>query len=385
MLHTLVPYARGFGVDARWLVVGGDPAFFEITKRLCNCLYGIPGDGGGLGGGEDAHYGGLMRASGELLEATVRPGDVVVLHDPQTAGLAESARRSGATVVWRCHIGHDAPNEHVERAWAFLRPYLEPVGEFVFSIRRHVPDWVPDDRVTLVAPSIDPFTPKNCDLPEQAVEGMVAGWRIPTDVPLVLQLSRWDRLKDMPGVLEAFCTHGPQETDARLALVGPEVAGVADDPEGEEMFEECRAAWEALPSALRDRVHLVCLPMDDLRANALAVNAFQRHATVVVQKSLAEGFGLTVTEAMWKARPVVASAVGGIREQIAPGVSGVLLDDPADVAECGRAVAELLDDDRRRRELGEAARGRVRDRFLNDRHLLDFAHLVERLLEPDLR
>ncbi len=197
------------------------------------------------------------------------------------------------------------------------------------------------------------------------------------DVPMVLQLSRWDRLKDMGGVLRAFLAAG--DIRAHLTLAGSEVAGVADDPEAAEVFDACRAEWAALPPEQRARVQLVCLPMDDPRENAVVVNALQRHAAVVVQKSLAEGFGLTATEAMWKARPLVASAVGGLREQVVPGESGLLVDDPRDVAATGRLIRALLADDDLAERLGAGARRRVHERFLPDRHLLDWGAVVEQL------
>src|SRR5262249_16947488 len=163
-------------------------------------------------------------------------------------------------------------------------------------------------------------------------------------LPLVIQVSRWDRLKDMFGVMKGFADGVVGRVDANLALVGPSVAGVADDPQGEMVLRECIAGWQALPPEARARIRLVSLPMEDVEANALMVNALQRSSTVVVQKSLAEGFGLTVAEAMWKAKPVVASAVGGIVDQIVSDEHGLLIDDPRDEAAFGRAVRRLLDD-----------------------------------------
>jgi trehalose synthase len=200
----------------------------------------------------------------------------------------------------------------------------------------------------------------------------------------VLQVSRWDRLKDMAGVLDAFAAHLDElPPDVHLVLAGPEASGVADDPEAAEVLAECRDRWRSLPPSARARTHLVSVPMDDLSANARTVNALQRRATVVVQKSLAEGFGLTVTEPMWKARPVVASAVGGIRDQVEHGVSGILLDDPHDGAELAAALASLLVDEDRRGELGRAAHLRVRDHYLADRHLIQYVDLFTQLLGAD--
>ena len=199
--------------------------------------------------------------------------------------------------------------------------------------------------------------------------------------PMVLQVSRWDRLKDPLGVMRGFVEHVAPASDAHLVYAGPAVEAVADDPEGVEVLDEARAWFESLPDAARERVHLAALPMDDLAENAAIVNALQRRADVVVQKSIAEGFGLTVSEGMWKARPVVASRIGGIQDQIVDGVSGVLLDDATDLAAYGAAVTALLQDSERARSIGHEAQERVRDEFLAARSLMQYIALIERLLD----
>ena len=204
---------------------------------------------------------------------------------------------------------------------------------------------------------------------------------MPAGARTVLQVSRWDRLKDMAGVLEGFCrVVRDLPDDVHLCLVGPAVTGVSDDPEGAEVLEECTEVYDRLPPEPQERIHLMSLPMDDIDENAHLVNALHRQATVVVQKSLVEGFGLTVTEPMWKSRPVVASRVGGIQDQVVDGESGVLLDDPTDLAAFGRALRDLLEDEDRRTRIGTAARERVREHFLGDRHLLQYVDLFEELL-----
>jgi trehalose synthase len=199
------------------------------------------------------------------------------------------------------------------------------------------------------------------------------------DVPLLVQVSRWDRLKDPLGVLAAFSEHIHGEDDPHLMLAGPDVTAVADDPEGQGAFAEVDAAWAALPRRIRRRVHLVLLPMADSDENAVIVNALQRRADVVAQKSLAEGFGLTVAEAMWKGRPVVASQIGGIREQIEDGRTGFLVD-PGDLRTFGERVSRLLGDPRGAERMGEAAQTRVRELFLGPRHLGQYVELFETLL-----
>jgi trehalose synthase len=203
----------------------------------------------------------------------------------------------------------------------------------------------------------------------------------PEDARLVVQVSRWDRLKDPVGVMRGFADEVARTCDdVHLVLAGPAVTAVADDPEGQGVLDECHTEWAALPEDLRARVHLACLPMDDGEENAAIVNALQRRADVVVQKSLAEGFGLTVSEAMWKARPVVASRIGGIQDQIEDRVNGLLLDDPTDTTEFGKDVVELLDNPKQAEEMGVKARERVRDEFLGARHLIQYVDLIENLI-----
>ncbi len=197
--------------------------------------------------------------------------------------------------------------------------------------------------------------------------------------PLVVQVSRWDHLKDMPGVMQGFAKYVAPGENAYLLLVGPAVAGVADDPDGAAVFAECLLQWRDLPAAVRDRVLLITLPLDDADENAAMVNALQRRAAVIVQKSLAEGFGLTVAEGMWKARPVVGSAVGGIIDQIADG-TGILLPDPRDLEAFGAAVRRLLDDQAAANRMGRAAQAYIGEHYVGDLHLLRYAELFEALI-----
>ncbi|MHB8719625.1 MAG: glycosyltransferase [Candidatus Dormibacteria bacterium] len=413
MLTTLLPYARGAGIDTRWLVIGGDDDFFAITKRIHNRLHGNPGDGEGLDDADRQHYDEVLAPQGEAIAAQVRSGDVVILHDPQTAGLVDHMKRAGAHVVWRCHVGVDDPNDHVRDTWRFLLRHVDGADLVVFSRQSFVWDGITPEKVRIVMPSIDPFSPKNYVMDDASVHGVLEaaglmddGGRVPAtytradggqeriehraevvesqrlgpETPLVVQVSRWDRLKDPVGVLTGFVEGVLPRCDAHLLLAGPSVAEVADDPEGQETFNEVRRVYEGLDVEARAHVHLACLPMIDDEENAVMVNALQRRAHVVVQKSLAEGFGLTVSEAMWKSRPVVASAVGGIQDQVDDGVGGILLDDPHDLAAFGEAVCGLLSDPDRARAMGEAAHARVARDFLNTRHLIQYARLCEELV-----
>jgi trehalose synthase len=405
MLGTLLGYARGMGVEVDWVLISGDHEFFAITKRLHNWLYGSPGDGGDLGSPERAHYDRITAENVERLRRIVRGGDIVLVHDPQPAGLVAPLIDLGAHVVWRCHVGFDGSNEWTERAWAFLRPYVEIAHAHVFSRAAFAPSWIDHAWLRVIPPSIDPFAPKNrYQTPQEVLAllgaaGLVAADGIQPDgrvrrpahvvregpadhpqAPLVAQVSRWDRIKDMGGVLDGFVRH-VGVPDARLALVGPAVSGVSDDPEGQQLWDETVAAWRSLPRDTRKRVYLATIPMDDPVENALVINALQRHAAVVAQKSLAEGFGLTVAEAMWKGRPVVASAVGGIVDQIVDGETGLLVEDPHDPESFGNAVERLLRDPLEAERLGRNARSHVGRRFLGDRHLLDYCALIAEMID----
>lgn len=412
MLQTTLAYARGAGVDTRWLVIDGDDEFFAITKRIHNGLYGEPGDYGALGVAEARHYEAVQRANAESLAAIVRAGEFVILHDPQTAGLVEPLREAGAHVVWRCHVGCDIDNEWTNRAWDFLRPHVEPADAFVFSRAEFAPSWVPAETTHVIPPSLDPFSAKNQPMSPRAVRtllgqvglldgvealspasfvrrdgtfGVVARYADVLEngpapapgAPVVLQASRWDRVKDMAGVMTGFAEHVDPALGAHLLLTGPAVYGVADDPEAAGVLLECMEAWASLPHERRHRIHLSCVPMSDPDEAAAIVNALQRHASIVVQKSLAEGFGLTVTEGMWKARPVIASAVGGIVDQIEHGEHGLLIRDPHDLETFGAHVERLLTDADLAAEMGRNGRDRVVDEFLADRHLGQYGRLLQ--------
>lgn len=411
MLRSLLGYARGVGVDARWVTIGGNPDFFKLTKRLHNHLHGAPGDGGPLGAEERATYEAVANDAAREMTPLIQPGDIVLVHDPQPAGLCGPLKDAGAKVIWRCHIGLDQTNGLIRKAWDFLRPYVEPADEFVFSRLSYAWEGLPEERITVVPPSIDAFSPKNQEMRAEVVQAILSASGIipdggeehavftrvdgtpgrvnskavvyetkppPSDAQIVVQVSRWDRLKDPVGVIKGFADHVVGSVDAHLIYAGPAVEAVSDDPEGAEVLEEARLFWEALPAPAKERVHLACLPMDDSDENAAIVNALQRRADVVVQKSIAEGFGLTVSEAMWKGRPVVATRIGGIQDQITDD-TGVLIDDPLDLEAYGAAVSALLADPERAASLGEAAKKRVHDKFLGPRHLMQYLDIFRKL------
>jgi trehalose synthase len=412
MLAALLPYVRGAGIECRWVAVDGNPEFLAITKRLHNLLHGYEGDGGELGEAEARCYADTLAANAAELVPQIHPGDVVFVHDPQTAGLIPALKRRGAHVVWHCHIGSDEPNHHVRRAWRFLTGEVALADRYIFSRPHYLWEGLASDRLRVIQPSIDAFSPKNQHLDRAATEAILTaagildgdgadptpafhrstgetgavshrveaidGSRpVPPGAPVVLQAARWDRLKDPAGVIALFRDHlAAADPRVRLVVAGPSMRGVADDPESRGVLDECVTLRGTLPPEIRDRVHLFCSPMDDEEEAGVVVNAMQRYADVVILKSLAEGFGLAVAEAMWKRRPVVSTRVGGIQDQIEHGRSGLLVDDPGDRATFAAATARLLADRARARRIGARAHDRVRDRFLAPRQLTETMDLV---------
>ena len=414
LLHELLGYVASSGVSCRWIVIDGDPSFFRITKRIHNRLHGSPGDGGELGAAEHNAYRAVLERELGTFLPLARPGDVAVLHDPQTAGLVEPLRGAGLSTVWVCHVGIDQPDEIARSAWDFLRPEIHAADALVFSRRAYVWKGLEDRPTFVIPPCIDPISAKNAEIGAAGVGAVLGAARVlptfdaweearvevgaigtvrvhrpaeiveeaptPPGAPIVVQVSRWDRLKDHAGVLRAFAEHVPSELEAHLLLVGPSPASVSDDPEGVEVFEELHELWSRLPPDRRRRMHLVNLPVDDRIENAVVVNALQQRAEVVVQKSLAEGFGLTVAEAMWKTRPVVGSRVGGIQDQIADGRSGILVG-PTDLPAIGSAIGALIADMGFAQAIGHAARERVRERFLPPHFLGAHLEVVRSILD----
>jgi trehalose synthase len=417
MLRSLLAYTVGGDVQTGWLVLEGGDEFFWITKRVHNLLHGQEGDGGDLGTRDRATYERVVASEAEHLTKLARPSDIVVVHDPQPAGLIPVLKERGVKVIWRCHVGIDDPNELARAAWAFLLPYVDQADAVVFSRREYAWEGLDLDRLWVIAPSIDAFSSKNQAMTAEAGAGILRAAEIlpadgsgeptfiradgarasvsrkarmiqerppPADAPIVVQVSRWDRLKDPEGVLSAFAAHVAEESKAHLVLAGPEPSTVSDDPEDQAVLEACIEARDACPPRARERIHLACLPMEDLEENGAIVNALQRRADLVVQKSLAEGFGLTVAEAMWKGRPVVASRVGGIQDQIEHGRSGFLVD-PADHEEFGRVVSGLLADGDGAARIGREAHRRILDEFLDPRQLVQFGEVLDGILDTSAR
>ncbi|MGY4706813.1 glycosyltransferase [Candidatus Bipolaricaulota sp. J31] len=353
MLRSLVPLMNDVGLDADWAVLFGEPKLFAATKKFHNALQGeevFPGEE------ELAAY---FRVNEFFARYSPFDHDVVVIHDPQPLP-AIASREKREPWVWRCHIDLSAPNA---RVWELLKPYILRYDAVVVSSEAFRKADLPTETF-IIPPAIDPFSPINRELPQEEVERKLAQYGIHLDKPLIVQVSRFDKWKDPLGVLEVY-RRVKQGMDCRLVMLG-NMAG--DDPEGPEIFDRVREGAATLPD-----VHLIT------ETDELLVNALQRAAAVVLQLSTREGFGLTVSEALWKGTPVVATAVGGIPLQVRDGETGFLVA-PGDYDAAAERVFSLLRDPGLRARMGEAGRTHVRENFLITRLLRDWLSLLGELL-----
>ena len=359
LLRSLVPLLCDVGVRAEWRIISGDPDFFRITKTMHNALQGQVV---ALPRADRDAYLRTAQANADQLEDSY---DVVVVHDPQPAALASLKPDAGATWVWRCHIDTSAPNAEY---WRFLGSFLDAYDGLVFTMRDFVPAALRNREIFVVPPAIDPLSPKNMDLPDQIARDVLAWIGIdPTD-PIITQVSRFDPWKDPLGVLDAYRLARTEFPSLQLVFVG---SMALDDPEGWEIYRSLHDATKSDPA-----IHLFT---NLSGVGNVEVNAFQRRSKLIVQKSIREGFGLVVSEAMWKQTPVVAGRAGGIPLQMADGAGGVLVDD---VDGCAKAIVNLLGNEQHARELGAAGRERVRDHFLITRLLLNELSMLDALVNP---
>ncbi len=355
LLRSGVPLLRDLGLDVEWHVISGDEPFFRVTKAIHNGLQGDPHD---LTDAERDAYLATSARNADLLEDG---WDFVVVHDPQPAAVLPLRGKRNARWVWRCHIETSRPNP---ATWDFLRGFLADYDAAVFTLPEFVPPDLPIDRVAVIPPAIDPLSPKNLPLARITAKQVLDWIGVRLDVPLVTQVSRFDPWKDPLGVIEAFRLARLEVPDLQLALVG---SMALDDPEGWDLYREIQQAAAGDPAI-------------DLHTNLtgvgnIEVNAFQRLSSVVLQKSIREGFGLVIAEALWKETPVVAGRAGGIPLQMADGSGGVLVDS---VEEAAAAIVELVREPERGRELGRTGRERVHEHFLLPRLLLERARAPER-------
>lgn len=353
LLRSSVPLLRDLGLRVDWKVIGGNRDFFHATKALHNALQGAERS---LTESEQVAYQQSMTENAPTLDGTY---DFIVIHDPQPVGLLRAHGKGHARWVWRCHIDTSEPNTH---AWGFLAPYLEGFDAAVFTMPEFVPPGLPVPRVEVIAPAIDPLSPKNIEL-DSATANQILDW-IGVDLPgrLVTQVSRFDRWKDPLGVIDAYRIVREQIGDLQLALVG---SMALDDPEGWDVYREISDAARADP--------LIHIFTNLTGVGNVEVNAFQRLSEVIVQKSIREGFGLVVSESLWKGTPVVAGRAGGIPLQMPDGTGGRLIEN---TQECAAAMLELLADRQLAAELGRSGRERVRERFLLPRLLMEELRLL---------
>lgn len=349
LLSSLVPLMESAGLDCKWSVMHADEDFFNVTKKFHNALHGqeLVLDRSLL----DTYRRGAERNL-DLIDSRA---DFVVIHDLQPLGLVERRKTSRARWIWYCHV--DVALAH-EELWSYLREYINQFDVAVF----HLPEYMHPDlsvRQHTMPPGIDPLSEKNRELEPLEQKALLEKLGIITGRPIVLQVSRFDRLKDPLGVVDAFRLAG--FPGAQLILTG---GGAADDPEAAEVLTEVEEKTAGDPD-----IRVLPLAPD----SSLEINALQRAAAVVIQKSLREGFGLTVTEALWKAKPVIGSAVGGIRYQIEHGRSGILV---RSVEEAASAIRMLLADPRYASDLGKEGKERVRKNFLLPVYLLNWFQLL---------
>jgi trehalose synthase len=348
IISSLTLLMNSLGLRTEWRVIQGTPDFFSITKKMHNALQGGEID--------------LSRIKKEIFEQVIYENsvrnfldhDFIILHDPQPLPLIEHYQKN-CPWLWRCHLDLSRPDAET---WKYLRRWIDSYDVAILSCKEFAQEMKPPQRVMM--PAIDPFTIKNRQLSDTEIDGRLDHYKIPVDLPLVVQVSRFDPWKDPRGVVAAFKL-ARKQIDARLVLLGN---FATDDPEGEEIFQSL--------CACRDERILILTSGDD----TALVNALQTRAAVVVQKSLREGFGLTVAETMWKGTPVIGGNVGGIRYQIEDGVNGFLV---SSIEEAAKRMVEVIGDKELRDEMGSKARETVRRNFLLTRYLEQYLDLFGEL------
>lgn len=413
MLPQMVLMLNELGITANWAAIKTDRVdFFRLTKRLHNLIHG---HGNPALGPEDRElYEAVNRGVANALRPHLKAGDILIVHDPQPMAAGAMLRRElGIRAIWRCHIGLDADLPATRAAWGFLRRYAEHYDHSIFSAPEYVPDYLAG-RASVIHPGIDPCSHKNRELtphkltgilcnaglakeqgplltppfPQQAqrlqADGSFAPATLPEEIgflyrPIVVELSRWDRLKGFRPLMAAFVRlkqrlqnpaafleprHRRRLEIVRLVLAGPDPSSVQDDPEAREELELISRDYCALAPEFQKDIAVLSLPLDSRKNNELMINAIQRCATLVVQNSIREGFGLTVTEGMWKAKPVLGTEACGIRQQIRDGIDGRLVRNPEDPEEIAYRLDEMLADNLERERLGRNAQKRVYTEFL---------------------
>ncbi len=345
ILTRMLPLLKELGVRAEWDVIKGNEKFFSITKKLHNALHGVEE----IVDKEELEY--FIEVNRQNARDIALSGDVLFIHDPQPIALVEEKEKIGRKWIWRCHIDFTEPKKEV---WEFLRAFIEKYDCAVFSAPAFSRPL--SIKQSLISPSIDPLSDKNKELPEDTLNKVCERFGINREKPIITQISRFDYLKDPVGVIRAYKL-AKERIDCQLVLAG---GGATDDPEGAKVLEEVRKEAEGDPE-----IHILFLPP----ASDIEINALQRASDLILQKSLREGFGLTVAEALWKRKPVIASAVGGIPLQIAHKYSGILTHSIEGTAYW---IKQLLNEPEYAKKLGANGREHIKSNFLITRHLRDY-------------
>jgi len=351
----MVPLLSQLGIDARWNIIKGSNEFYQVTKKFHNALHNrkeiiTPQD-----------YELFMEITRQNIAEMQLDGDIIFIHDPQPAGLIARKKEIGKKWIWRCHIDISHPNLDV---WDFLYPFVIQYDAAVFSAPQFSRELL--IRQFLIAPSIDPLSDKNRELPQKVIDSVLEKYGIPKDKPILTQVSRFDYLKDPLGVIQAF-ELVRKSIDCRLVFAG---GTASDDPESDKVLSEVREHAGNNPD-----IHILLVPPN----SDIDINALQRASTIIIQKSVREGFGLTVSEALWKAKPVVATAVGGIPLQVKNKFTGLLSYSTEGTA---YDIRQLLTNPDYARWLGQNGREHVRQNFLITRHLKDYILLFLSLGHP---
>jgi trehalose synthase len=356
ILYTLIPLMRDVGLEVEWQVIYGREEFFNATKLMHNALQGNPQD-------LTPDQWDTWRQYNEMNARELSDGwDVCIVHDPQPAALHTLVPEKARSWVWRCHIDVSTPNPATMEQ---LLPYIVTYPASLFHVATYVPDGL-DGGVHIVPPAIDPLAPKNMALSREDAVFVCRQFGIDTERPLITQVSRFDPWKDPQGVIDAYRIVKAERPDVQLALVG---SMASDDPEGWDFYNSTLAHADGDPD-----VHIL---NNFNNVGAIEVNAFQSLSDVVIQKSTREGFGLTVSEALWKGRPFIGGNVGGIPLQVEDGVSGYLVDT---VEECGGRILDILNDPGLGRSLGLSGKEHVRANFLTPRYLRDYLKIFHEVL-----
>jgi trehalose synthase len=357
LLEKHVPLTRELGIETHWEVITGNALFYQCTKNFHNGLQGKPVN---MPPDWLRNFEETNAINADQLRPILRDADIVFIHDPQPAPLLKYLPERKGKWVWRCHIDVNRPNRMI---WRYLRGFVAGYDASIFSLAAFAQP-LPHTQY-LISPSIDPLSDKNIDLPEDEIDSVCERFGIDRERPVILQVSRFDRFKDPTGVIEAYRIAKHFLPEIQLVLAG---GTATDDPEGDAVLAEVRLAAGDDPD-----VHILLLPPDAHRT----INALQRAADLVMQKSLREGFGLTVTEALWKGKPVIGGDTGGIRLQVIDHHTGFLVNTPEGAA---LRIRYLLHDRRKIEEMGQKARQFVRDNFLITRHLREYLTLMVSVL-----